>query len=171
MGSTNMSELAQFLIQRGYVQVPLVRTAVGHFHTAGSLNGRPVEILVDSGASVTVVAMALVQPLGLSAERFAHDAGGAGGAMEQFVVKGVQLQLGAFSPRLGDVAGLDFEHVNAPLRANGVPEVDVILGADVFDAHAAVIDYATQSLFLRTDTASPSPLSGAPRERHAAQSE
>jgi hypothetical protein len=26
--------------------------------------------------------------------------------------------------------------------------VDVILGVDVFDAHAAVIDYATRSLFL-----------------------
>jgi hypothetical protein len=44
---------------------------------------------------------------------------------------------------------LDFEHVNAPLRAQGSSEVDVILGVDVFDAHAAVIDYPSQSLFLR----------------------
>jgi hypothetical protein len=45
--------------------------------------------------------------------------------------------------------------VNAPLRANGSAEVDVILGADVFDAHAAVIDYATESLFLKAVTAEP----------------
>lgn len=151
-----MTVLSDFLTQRGYIRIALTRTAVGHFHTTGSLNGRSVEVLVDSGASVTVVAISLARALGLDAERFAHDAGGAGGAMEQFVVKGVQLRLGAFIPRLGNVAGLDFDRVNAPLRANGVPEVDVILGADVFDTHAAVIDYATQSLFLKTDAPQPS---------------
>jgi predicted aspartyl protease len=144
-----MKTLSDFLARDGYVQLVLTRTAVGHFHTKGTLNGRPVEVLVDSGASVTVIAIDVVRALGLVAERFSQDAGGAGGAIEQFVVKGVQLRLGQFTPRLGDVAGLEFEHVNAPLRANGVPEVDVILGADVFDAHAAVIDYATRSLFLR----------------------
>lgn len=144
-------ELADFLAQRGYTRISLTRSSVGHFHTSGTLNGRCVEVLVDSGASVTVVAIGLVRALGIDAERFAHDAGGAGGAMEQFVVKGVQLRLGEFTPRASDMAGLDFEHVNASLRANGVPEVDVILGADLFDTHAAVIDYATQSLFLKAD--------------------
>lgn len=45
--------------------------------------------------------------------------------------------------------------VNALLRANGSAEVDVILGADVFDPHAAVIDDATESLFLKAVTAAP----------------
>jgi catechol 2,3-dioxygenase-like lactoylglutathione lyase family enzyme len=48
--------------------------------------------------------------------------------------------------------GLDFEHVNASLRAQGSAEVDVILGTDVFDAHAAIIDYPSQSLFLQAGT-------------------
>jgi len=39
--------------------------------------------------------------------------------------------------------------VNAPLRAQRSTEVDVVLGADVFDAHAAVVDYPGQSLFLK----------------------
>jgi hypothetical protein len=69
--------------------------------------------------------------------------------------QGAILQLRSFIPRLAGPAGLDFEHVNAPLRANGSAEVDVILGADVFDAHAAVIDYPTQSLFLRAAAAEP----------------
>jgi hypothetical protein len=34
--------------------------------------------------------------------------------------------------------------------------VDVILGADVFDAHAAVIDYTSQTLFLKAVVAEPS---------------
>ena len=45
--------------------------------------------------------------------------------------------------------------MNAPLRANGSAEVDVILGVDGFDARAAVIDYATRSVFLRAVPAEP----------------
>lgn len=144
-----MSELTAFLTSRGYVRVPLRRSVIGHFHTDGALNGRAVEVLVDTGAAVTVVAMSVVQSIGLKTEWINGEAGGAGGALDQYHVAGAVLQLGTLTPRLAGPVGLDFEHVNAPLRANGSTEVDVILGTDVFDAHAAVIDYATESLFLK----------------------
>jgi hypothetical protein len=150
-----MSELTDFLTAHGYVRVPLRRSVVGHFHTDGTLNGRPVEVLVDTGAATTVVAMSVVQAVGLHSEWLNREAGGAGGALDQYRVEGMVLKLGSFVPRLAGPVGLDFEHVNAPLRANGSAEVDVILGADVFDAHAAVIDYATQSLFLKVVAAEP----------------
>lgn len=142
--------LADFLAANGYVRVPLRRSVVGHFHTDGALNGRPVEVLVDTGAAVTVVAMAVVEAVGLRSQWLNRDAAGAGGALDQYRIEGAVLQLGALVPRLAGPVGLDFEHVNAPLRANGSAEVDVILGADVFDAHAAVIDYATASLYLKS---------------------
>lgn len=144
-----MSDLAEFLVSRGYFQVPLTRSGVGHFHTAGTLNGRPVEVLVDTGAAVTVVAMSVVQELGLQSEWLNKAAGGAGGALDQFRVDGAILKLGEFAPRVAGPVGLDFEQINAPLRAQGSKEVDVILGVDVFDAHAAVIDYPSQTLFLK----------------------
>jgi hypothetical protein len=50
---------------------------------------------------------------------------------------------------------MDLEPMNAAIRAQGSAEVDVILGLDVFDPHAAVIDYRTQSLFLRAVAAEP----------------
>ena len=99
--------------------------------------------------------MSVVQAVGLRSEWLNREAGGAGGALDQYRVDGAVLQLGSLIPRLAGPAGLDFEHVNAPLRANGSTEVDVILGADVFDAHAAVIDYATESLFLKAVAAEP----------------
>ncbi len=144
-----MSELAEFLVSRGYLQVPLTRSGVGHFHTAGTLNGRPVEVLVDTGAAATVVAMSVVQELGLQSEWINKEAGGAGGALDQFRIDGAVLRLGEFAPRVRAFIGLDFENINVPLRAQGSKEVDVILGVDVFDAHAAVIDYLSQSLFLK----------------------
>ena len=55
-----MTELTDFLTARGYLRVPLTRSGVGHFHTAGTLNGRPVEVLVDTGAACTVVAMSVM---------------------------------------------------------------------------------------------------------------
>lgn len=156
-----MSELTDFLTARGYVRVPLRRSGVGHFHTDGTLNGRPVEVMVDTGASVSCVAMSLVQALGLRSEWLNREAGGAGGALDQYVVEGAVLQLGSLAMRPARVAGLDFGQVNAPLRAQGSAEVDLILGADVFDAHAAVIDFPSLSLFLRVADAEPgSVLSG-----------
>jgi len=144
-----MKELNDFLTARGYVRVPLTRSGVGHFHTTGTLNGRTVEVLVDTGAACTVVAMSVVQALGLPSEWINGDAGGAGGPLDQFRVDGADLRLGSFIPRVAGPIGLDFEQVNAPLRAQGSTEVDVILGVDVFDAHAAIIDYSSQSLFLK----------------------
>ena len=143
-----MTELADFLADRGYVPLPLTRSAVGHFHTEGTLNGVRVEILVDTGASCSVVAMSLVQTLGLKAELAEDDAGGAGGAMAQFVISGAVLRLGSFVPRMSCLAGMDFEHINAALAARGSGTVDMILGVDVFVSHAAIIDYASQTLYL-----------------------
>jgi hypothetical protein len=44
---------------------------------------------------------------------------------------------------------MDLNHVNAALAQKGTSPVDAILGVDVFDAQAAVIDYGSSSLFLR----------------------
>lgn len=150
-----MSDLVDFLTAGGYLRLPLTRSGVGHFHTAGTLNGRPVEVLVDTGAACTVVAMSVVQALGLRSEWLDGAGGGAGGALDQFRVEGADLRLGSFTPRLAGLIGLDFEHVNASLRAQGSAEVDVILGVDVFDAHAAIIDYPSQSLFVKAVAAQP----------------
>ena len=147
-----MTELTDFLAAYGYLQIPLSRSGVGHFHTSGKLNGRSVEILVDTGASCTIVAMSVVEALDLRSEWIDGGAGGVGGPLDQFRIYGADFQLGLLSPQLDVLVGLDFEQVNAPLRAQGSAEVDMILGADVFDAHAAIIDYTSQSLFLKAAT-------------------
>lgn len=73
-----MSELTDFLMARGYLRIPLTGSGVGHFHTAGTLNECPVEVLVDTGAACTVVA-AMAEALGLQSEWIDCAAGGLAG--------------------------------------------------------------------------------------------
>lgn len=144
-----MNELTEFLTERGYVRLQLTRSGVGHFHTSGTLNGREVEVLVDTGAACTVAAMSLAEEIGLETEWIDSGAGGAGGAMDQYRIDGAELRLGEFVPKLECLIGLNFESINAPLIAAGSREVDLILGVNVFDAHEAIIDYPSRSLFLK----------------------
>src|SRR5450432_815353 len=72
--------LSAFLTDAGFRQVRLSRSGVGHFHAAGSLNGRPVAVLIDTGAASTVVSLALAREYGLSMEKLNMTGGGAGGA-------------------------------------------------------------------------------------------
>jgi aspartyl protease family protein len=98
----------RFQIDDGVIEIH--RAADGHYHWPGTVNGRPVDFLVDTGASGTAIPMALAQELDLplSGHVQSHTAGG--------VVRGretradVVLQGGVRAERLRMVAlpALDF---------------------------------------------------------------
>lgn len=142
--------LASHLEAERFRRVPLSRTGVGHFEAAGTLNGRPVRVLIDTGAAGTIVSLALARELGLNSEPLAQCGTGAGGTnLEVFRIDGAELRLGEVVPRPSALLAMDLVHVNTALAQKGVAPVDVILGVDVFDAQSAVIDYGSASLFLR----------------------
>jgi hypothetical protein len=66
-----------------------------------------------------------------------------------FKLKDVTLILDHAAPRPKALYAMDLSHVNAALALKGAAPVDVILGVDVFEKQAAVIDYGTNSLFLK----------------------
>lgn len=143
-------DLPAFLLAEGFRQIPLSRTGVGHFQTAGQLNGRLVTVLIDTGAASTVFNLALGQQLGLTLRKADHQGGGAGAArLDIYFAPSADLRLGDFRPRIPALMAVDLTHANQALALKGQRPVDVILGADVFDAHKAVIDYGTNALFLR----------------------
>jgi [ribosomal protein S5]-alanine N-acetyltransferase len=142
--------LSQVLASSGYVRVPLQRSEVGHFHARGRLRGRDVSVLVDTGASSTLVSLALARDLGLALSLHPDKGGGAGGAaMDVFVVEGADLELDPLAIRPRHLLAMDLSHANEALVANGAAPIDAILGLDVFEAQGAVIDYVGSSLFLR----------------------
>jgi hypothetical protein len=142
--------LVEFLLQAGYQQVPLVRSGVGHLHAAGTLNGRPVSVLLDTGGASTVVHLGLAQEMGLALTKMPFQGGGAGAArMDVYHAPQGALLLGTVVPRPRALMAMDLTHANQALALKGEKPVDVILGADVFEAQAAVIDYGSSSLFLK----------------------
>ena len=143
-------DLPAFLLSAGFCQVPLSRTGVGHFQVAGRVNGRTVAVLIDTGAASTVLNLALAQELGLPLRKAAHKGGGAGAAqLDLYYVPDTDVWIGDFRPRIPMLMAVDLTHANQALALKGQSPVDLILGADVFDGHSAVIDYGSNSLFLR----------------------
>ena len=143
--------LSAFLLAAGFHQVSLSRSGVGHFHAAGSLSGHSVAVLIDTGAASTVVSLALARELGLTLKKLEKKGGGAGRAhLDIFNLPDATLSLGDVEPRCRALFAMDLTHVNQSLALKGEAPVDVILGADVFEAQAAVIDYGSSSLFLKT---------------------
>jgi hypothetical protein len=145
-----METLAEFLVAAGYRRIALSRNGVGHFEAAGTLAGRPIRVLIDTGAASTVVSLSVARDLGLPLQSLGRKGGGAGGAsLEVFQIEGVDLYLDGAVPRPKALYAMDLAHVNAALASKGATAVEAILGVDVFDRQAAVIDYATASLFLK----------------------
>ncbi len=92
--------LPTFLCEAGFRQVRLTRSGVGHFHVAGSLNGRAVDVLIDTGAASTVVSLALARANGVTLNKLAMTGGGAGGAnLEIYAISDATLSLGDVQPR------------------------------------------------------------------------
>lgn len=142
--------LSSFLRDAGYCRVSLNRTSVGHFEASGTLSGHPVRVLIDTGASNTVVHLATAREFGLDTGAPGSTGGGAGGSnLEVYQVSGAELRVGAALVHPEVLYAMDLEHCNAALAQKGGSPVQLILGVDVYDAHRAVIDYASKSLFLR----------------------
>ena len=144
--------LTQFLEHEGYRRVSLARNAVGHFEANGTLAGRTIRVLVDTGAASTVISLSLARQLGLDVMSIGRLGGGAGGTqLEIFQLRGADLELDGAHPKPSALFAMDLSHVNAALAMKGAAPVEAVLGVDVFDRQKAVIDYGSSSLFLKDD--------------------
>lgn len=142
--------LASFLSRNGYARVPLARSGVGHFHTDGFLNGRPVSVLVDTGAASTVFSLGIAREMGLPLTKLPVYGGGAGAAqLEVYQIEEASFVIADISPKVRALLAMDLTHVNQAVALRGSEPIDAVLGADVLEAHGAVIDYGSSSLYLR----------------------
>ena len=142
--------LVEFLLRNGYTRVPLSKSGIGHFHTDGTLNGRAVSVLVDTGAGGTVLSLDIARAMGLALTKLEMQGGGAGAAqLDVYRIHEASLRLGEITPKVSELLALDLTHVNRAAELRGSDPIDAVLGADALEAHAAVIDYGSSSLYLK----------------------
>jgi hypothetical protein len=142
--------LIEFLAQNGYTRVLLSRSGIGHFHTEGTLDGRALSVLVDTGAGGSVFSLDIAREMGLALTKLEMYGGGAGAAqLEVYRIQEASFRLGEVVPKMGALLAMDLTHVNQAAALRGSGPIDAVLGADVLEAHSAVIDYGSSTLHLK----------------------
>ena len=107
----------------------------------GTVNGRPVEFILDTGASVTVLDKAYARSIGIP-EGQKVQAAGAGGTQEAEIVRGLTLTIGGMKLTNVTAAVIDFKDLVAAI---GRP-MDVVLGRELFDHAGVAIDWQASTL-------------------------
>ncbi|RUL62225.1 hypothetical protein EKH79_15175 [Dyella dinghuensis] len=149
------SAITELLSQHGFRRFTMSHTIAGHLRLVGHLDGRRADIVLDTGAASTVVDLSYCRSEGIAV----RDTGklGFGGVEGRtphlYALDDVRLTLDGLPIRSDGICVIDLIHINQKLMSRGADPIHAILGADVLRHHQAVIDYATQALFLKEEPA------------------
>lgn len=115
-----------------------------HIFCRGKVNGLVVNMLVDTGASKTVIGKKLSEQLAITDFVEVPDEITAGIGPEKLEAQFAnlrRLKLGHLRIRNILVGIMDISHVDALYDSLGIPNFDMILGGDVLSEYKARIDY------------------------------
>ena len=145
------SNIGEFLQDKGYVGLPIKKTAVGHFELDAEIHDSPVRLLLDTGASNTVLDRQTADNLHLESQDEEGEAAGCMHLSETGVQSSVvnTLSLGALRLESFPLFIIDLSSVNKGLEHSGARRVDGVIGADVLASRSAVIDYEGSTLYLK----------------------
>jgi hypothetical protein len=143
------SAIADLLSQHGFRRFAMTRSPVGHLMLAGHVDGRPVDIVLDTGASKTFVELNHCRSEGINVT----DTGLAGHGGNVYTLGDVRMTLDGLELRTDGIFALDMSSTNQRLVTKGVDPIRAVIGQDVLRYHQAVIDYATLTLFLKPEVA------------------
>src|SRR6478752_349306 len=143
------SAIAELLSRHGFRRFMMSRTEVGHLKLIGHIDGRPIDIVLDTGASKTFVELIYCRAEGISVS----DTGLPGHGGNVYTLGDVRLTLEGLPLRTDGIFALDMSSTNERLIARGVDPIRAVIGQDVLRYHHAVIDYATLTLYLKEEPA------------------
>ena len=144
-------KLKTFLTKRGFTNIPLKANVVGHFEVEAKLNGVPIVLILDTGASGTVIDIGVANLMELDLKLQDTQGGGVGSQkMDIHSFQAKSLVIGSMELTEIEIYAMDLSHARASLSERGADgEIHGILGADLLIPCEAVIDYAEKTLFLK----------------------
>ncbi len=120
-----------------------------HIICKARINGKKANLLIDTGASDSCIHSELQDYFKLKKDGEPFEASGASeGKMEAIMTLNCKIKLGKKYNGEQAFALLDLSYVNRTLTAQGVQEIDGVIGADFLKENKATIDYVEGKLYL-----------------------
>ena len=136
-----------------YRRIKFKITSTNHLVIKGRINGELGNFILDTGASNSCVGFDVVEQFKLHALDSMTLAAGAGATdMVTKVSHANELMLGRWKTNGFEIVIFDLTHVNTALKQHKSKPVDGIIGADILIKGEAIIDYSTQTLYLKKAT-------------------
>ena len=135
---------------RHYSKIKFKVTNTNHLVINAKINGEKGSFILDTGASNSCVGFDVVEQFKLYAIDSMTLAAGAGATdMITKVSHDNELTLGRWKTNGFEIVIFDLTHVNTALKQHKSKPVDGIIGADILIKGDAIIDYSTQTLYLK----------------------
>ncbi len=135
--------------------VPLILLSIEndgfHIMVKGSINGKPANFLLDTGASRSVFDQERIQKFLFNAEFEQNERLSAGlgtSSMPTLIATIGQIAIGDFKVNDYKAVLIDLLHVHLSYQELNLPEIDGVIGGDILFHHKAVINYKTKTLKL-----------------------
>ena len=138
------------LRDHGYVGIPTRRLRSGHYQAAVNADGQRLLLIVDSGASTSVLDNASAVRLGLRLRSSRSRVSGLGAPSQRALSATLEdVRIGGLRLDSVPVVVLDLSHVNQSLQDEGIELADGVIGADLLAQRGAVFDFTNGVLYLR----------------------
>ena len=149
----------ELMIADGYTAVPLKQTKSGYYWLVPcSCRGKPLQLLLDTGADTVALDMPAARKLGLKGGAPRRDVGfGKDGESdsEQYILG--EFTVGGLKVFGQPVVATDLSALGKMIFLDGAGPVQGVLGDELLRRHAAVIDYPTSTLYLKSSWAAEGP--------------
>jgi clan AA aspartic protease (TIGR02281 family) len=135
---------------QGYIGIPTRRLKSGHYQATAQVEGQRISLIIDSGASTSILDSASAVRLRLPLRHSRTRVSGLGAPAQRALSARLNdVRLGALRLDSLAVMVLDLSHVNQSLRDDGIELADGVIGADLLAERSAVFDFTSGVLYLR----------------------
>lgn len=142
--------LHEYLSTMDYHPFPLLINSVGYYQIEVFIREKSLNFILDTGASKTLIHQGTAEKLACQLEDTFGTGGGVGTSEAKIYLTDIQ-EIRILDYMLGGLTiyCMDLEHVNIALAMREEAPVDGVIGFDLLDQKEAVIDFKSQTLFLK----------------------